>query len=153
MADYLPDPERSVDYKLLDPGFSKVFAFGTQFGQIGYIISDSWEDAYEELLDHAYEVDGPCDHGDDPELKALVEAAGRAIPPAQDEWEACWRWVDEHCDCTPRDRGYVWMVDNWWHRETAIKPLDLVTALRAITRDPELNERLNALVEWYTEED
>lgn len=152
--DYMPEEGKS--YKLLDPGFDKVFVFGNVLGvwpyNTGYIIADSFEDAYEELQEHAYEVDGECDHGNDPELAALIEAAGRAIPPAQDEWEACWRWVDEHCDCESMSRGYVWMVDSWYVHETTIKPLDLVKALRAgpgLVRDI---ERLDALIDWYEED-
>jgi hypothetical protein len=147
--DYMPDPERSVAYKLLDPGFTKVFAFGTQFGQIGYIIADSWEDAYEELLDHAYEVDGPCDHGNDPELAALIAnlSDNRAVEAAN---EAVWTWIDDHCDCEQSSNGRVWMVDSWWHRETAIHPYALVKALIA---HPPTREKwptlLDALLEWY----
>jgi hypothetical protein len=164
---YMPDPERTVDYQLLAPGFTKVFAFGTQFGQIGYIIADSWEDAYEELLDHAYEVDGECDHGDDPDYLHLLLAAESIQHHStgdddtdrvcrQDAWEAVWSWVDEHCDCEHSSNGRVWMVDSWWlsngERGLPMTPLELVTALRAITRDPELNERLDTHIEWYTED-
>lgn len=155
MDDYMPDPERSVAYKLLDPGFTKVFAFGTQFGQIGYIIADSWEDAYEELQEHAFNVDGPCDHGNEPELAKLIADAqlitdkyGHAV--AQDRWERVWTWIDDHCDCESGPSGYVWMVDNWWHRETTIHPYALVKAL--IAHGPtwiENGAQLDTLLEWY----
>jgi hypothetical protein len=150
--DYMPDPERTVAYKLLDPGFTKVFAFGTQFGQTGFIIADSWEDAYEELLEYAYEVDGPCDHGDDPELAALIATAEATPGPANlAAWEACNEWVDEHCDCTTCQYGYVWMVDSWWlHHQTNYHPYALVKALIA---HPPTNgvatEQLDTLLEWY----
>jgi hypothetical protein len=162
MTDYMPDPERTVAYKLLAPGFTKVFVFGHVLGpwpfNDGYIIADSWEDAYEELLDYALEKDGPCDHGDDPELAALVAHATslQSVMSAEGTaaWEACEEWVDSHCDCSWADGGRVWMVDRWWHAETRIHPYALVKALHELAVvnsycTPEQLDQLYTLMEWY----
>lgn len=152
-------PEEGKTYKLLDPGFKKVFVFGHVLGpwpfNDGYIIADSWEDAYEELCEYAIKNDGPCDHGNDPEFKELFEVAHASHLAGKvdmDAYEKVWAWVDEHCDCESTDSGYVWMVDSWWHRETDIKPLDLVRALRKSATDEAEQERLDTLIDWYEED-
>lgn len=165
-TDYMP--EEGKTYKLLDPGFDKVYVFGHVLGpwpfNDGYIIADCWEDAHEELCQYAFDSDGPCDHGNDPELAALIEAVpalGTSDERRHEALEACWRWVDEHCDCTSFDGGYVWLVDSWWVNETAIKPLDLVRALRQQVRKTDAmswdeydacRERLDDLIDWYEED-
>lgn len=71
-----------------------LYVFGNEFGATHVVLAAYEGEAWEEWAD----TQEPCDHGDDPEVLAKVEAGEDDIG----------------CDCTQREDGqYVWDVYCW----------------------------------------
>lgn len=105
---------------LISPNMIEVFKFGHVLCGIedptGYIVAESFEDAWEELCEYAYSIDGPCDHGATDELAAKIAEAEARPDDDPDRWSDLDEWIAVNCDCEHSESGYVWMVDNYWMR-------------------------------------
>jgi hypothetical protein len=92
VADYIPNVRHHAEVIVLcAPNMRYVYEFGDEFGPTGYIVAESGEDAYEEMLDYLCGRDGVCDHGgdDDPDC----------------------------CDCKMDSHGhYVYTIYDWMRR-------------------------------------
>jgi hypothetical protein len=86
---------------LYAPNMRHVYLAGNEFGETHYIVAESFEDAYQELL-HDYANRGEiCDHGGE-------------ITDAQRMNTYCGGGPDGICDCAPTDDGrWVWDVYLW----------------------------------------
>lgn len=65
------------------PNAERLYLACDEFGQFAAILSDSFNEAYEEALCVMHERDGECDHGGE---------------------------EPEGCDCSLSDDGYVWAI-------------------------------------------
>lgn len=111
---------------LYAPNMRYVYLAGNEFGETHYIVAESFEDAYEELLDDLANAGNICDHGGDMtdeerwrgycnECRWCAESMtyGQArVCRAHDDHRFCDFTL---CDCSVTDDGrwvndlYVWM--------------------------------------------
>ena len=97
LREHLHSDDLAVIYA---PNMLHVYTFGDQWGIDGYIVAESFEDAYMEALNYWADRQGECDHGGD-------------LPPEL-TGEAAWAWIESHCDCTQDEQGrWVWDVYGW----------------------------------------
>ena len=66
-----------------------------EFGEFAAILSDSFDDAYDEALCALYARDGECDHG-------ILESEPTDSPERME--------AQETCDCDLSDDGPVWAI-------------------------------------------
>lgn len=99
------DVRYAADVKVLHaPNERRVYLFGHEFGEVGYILAEHYGDAWEELEEYIVDTDGPCDHGGE-------------ITDEQRSLNFCGETTLYGCDCSLTESGRWCDEGYWWLRE------------------------------------